>query len=93
MHTTIRQFIGALRKGLRLSFEEVVTILRRDLTDEELAPLARLADAHPILGTHPVRPTATSAGVSPSVARRLGIASGALAAALGRPSNARMAWS
>ena len=32
MHTTIRQFIGALRKGLRLSFEEVVTILRREWT-------------------------------------------------------------
>ena len=32
MHTTIRQFIAALRKGLRLSFEEVVTILRREWT-------------------------------------------------------------
>ena len=42
---------------------------------------ARLADARPSLGTHPVRPTATSAGVSPSAARRFGIASGALAAA------------
>jgi DNA helicase II / ATP-dependent DNA helicase PcrA len=32
MHTTIRQFIAALRKGLRLSFEEVVTIFRREWT-------------------------------------------------------------
>jgi hypothetical protein len=42
---------------------------------------ARLANARPILGTHAVRPIATTAGVSPSVAHRLGIASGALAAA------------
>jgi len=42
---------------------------------------ARLTDARPILGTHPVRPTATTAGVSPSVARRFGIAGGALGAA------------
>jgi DNA helicase II / ATP-dependent DNA helicase PcrA len=32
MHTTIRQFIAALRKGLRLSFEEVVEIFRREWT-------------------------------------------------------------
>jgi RecB family exonuclease len=32
MHNTIRQFIAALRKGLRLSFEEVVTIFRREWT-------------------------------------------------------------
>ena len=32
MHTTIRQFIAALRKGLRLSFEEVVTAFRREWT-------------------------------------------------------------
>jgi ATP-dependent DNA helicase UvrD/PcrA len=44
MHTTIRQFIAALRKGLRLSFEEVALIFRRewssagfeDLHQEEL---------------------------------------------------------
>lgn len=30
MHTTIRQFIAALRKGLRLSFEEVALIFRRE---------------------------------------------------------------
>jgi DNA helicase II / ATP-dependent DNA helicase PcrA len=30
MHTTIRQFIAALRKGLRLSFEEVGLIFRRE---------------------------------------------------------------
>ena len=32
MHNTIRQFIAALRKGVRLSFEEVVTIFRREWT-------------------------------------------------------------
>jgi DNA helicase II / ATP-dependent DNA helicase PcrA len=32
MHTTIRQFIAALRKGLRLSFEEVAEIFRREWT-------------------------------------------------------------
>jgi DNA helicase-2/ATP-dependent DNA helicase PcrA len=32
MHNTIRQFIAALRKGLRLSFEEVVTIFKREWT-------------------------------------------------------------
>ena len=32
MHNTIRQFIAALRKGLRLSFEEVVAIFRREWT-------------------------------------------------------------
>jgi DNA helicase-2/ATP-dependent DNA helicase PcrA len=32
MHTTIRQFIAALRKGLRLSFEEVMAIFRREWT-------------------------------------------------------------
>ena len=32
MHTTIRQFIAALRKGLRLSFEEVTSIFRREWT-------------------------------------------------------------
>ena len=32
MHTTIRQFISALRKGLRLSFEEVAAIFRREWT-------------------------------------------------------------
>ena len=32
MHTTIRQFIAALRKGLRLSFEEVAAIFRREWT-------------------------------------------------------------
>ena len=32
MHNTIRQFIAALRKGLRFGFEEVVTILRREWT-------------------------------------------------------------
>jgi RecB family exonuclease len=32
MHTTIRQFIGALRKGLRLGFEEVAAIFRREWT-------------------------------------------------------------
>jgi hypothetical protein len=35
---------------------------------------ARLADARPVLRTSPVRPTAATAGVSPSVARRFGIA-------------------
>ena len=42
---------------------------------------ARLADARPAIGTVPVRPSATTAGVSPGVAHRLGIATGALAAA------------
>ena len=42
---------------------------------------ARLADARPAIGTVPVRPSATTAGVSPVVAHRLGIATGALAAA------------
>jgi len=32
MHTTIRQFIAALRKGLRLSFEEVAALFRREWT-------------------------------------------------------------
>jgi DNA helicase-2/ATP-dependent DNA helicase PcrA len=32
MHNTIRQFISGLRKGLRLSFEEVVSIFRREWT-------------------------------------------------------------
>lgn len=32
MHNTIRQFIGALRKGLRFSFEEVVSVFRREWT-------------------------------------------------------------
>lgn len=32
MHTTVRQFIAALRKGLRLSFEEVAAIFRREWT-------------------------------------------------------------
>lgn len=32
MHNTIRQFIAALRKGLRFSFEEVVSIFRREWT-------------------------------------------------------------
>lgn len=32
MHTTIRQFIGALRKGLRLAFEDVAAIFRREWT-------------------------------------------------------------
>jgi DNA helicase-2/ATP-dependent DNA helicase PcrA len=32
MHTTIRQFIAAIRKGLRLSFEEVAAIFRREWT-------------------------------------------------------------
>ena len=32
MHNTIRQFIAALRKGLRLSFEEVAAIFRREWT-------------------------------------------------------------
>src|SRR5690242_5013684 len=32
MHNTIRQLIAALRKGLRLSFEDVVTIFRREWT-------------------------------------------------------------
>ena len=32
MHNTIRQFIAALRKGLRFSFEEVVTVFRREWT-------------------------------------------------------------
>jgi RecB family exonuclease len=32
MHTTIRQFIAALRKGLRLNFEEVAAIFRREWT-------------------------------------------------------------
>jgi hypothetical protein len=42
---------------------------------------ARLADARPAIGTVPVRPSATTAGVSPVVAHRLGIPTGALAAA------------
>lgn len=42
---------------------------------------ARLADARPAIGTVPVQPSATTAGVSPGVAHRLGIATGALAAA------------
>ncbi len=32
MHTTIKQFIGALRKGQRLPFDEVETIFRREWT-------------------------------------------------------------
>jgi len=32
MHTTIRQFIGAIRKGQRLPFEEIETIFRREWT-------------------------------------------------------------
>jgi DNA helicase-2/ATP-dependent DNA helicase PcrA len=32
MHTTVRQFIAALRKGLRLSCEEVASIFRREWT-------------------------------------------------------------
>jgi DNA helicase II / ATP-dependent DNA helicase PcrA len=32
MHTTVKQFIGALRKGQRLPFEEVETIFRREWT-------------------------------------------------------------
>ncbi len=42
---------------------------------------ARLADARPVTGALPVRPAATTAGLSPSVARRFGIASSAFAAA------------
>jgi DNA helicase-2/ATP-dependent DNA helicase PcrA len=32
MHNTIRQFIAAMRKGLRFSFDEVVTTFRREWT-------------------------------------------------------------
>src|ERR1700730_18591133 len=42
---------------------------------------ARLAGARPAIGTVPGRPSATTVGVSPVVAHRLGIATGALAAA------------
>jgi hypothetical protein len=42
---------------------------------------ARLADARPVQGAAALRPTAATAGISPSVARRFGIASGAVASA------------
>jgi hypothetical protein len=43
---------------------------------------ARLADARLVQGAVPLRPSAATAGISPSVARRFGIASGAVASAL-----------
>src|SRR5207302_4019892 len=59
----------------------VVSRSQRVTSAARAASAARLADARPVMGTLPVRPAATTAGVSPSVARRFGIASGALGAA------------
>ncbi|HEY1492758.1 MAG TPA: DUF6600 domain-containing protein [Steroidobacteraceae bacterium] len=67
--------------------QHALTAVRRSVMSDSLPvaaharPIsaARLADARP--ATVPVRPGATTAGVSPVVAHRLGIATGALAAA------------
>jgi hypothetical protein len=59
----------------------VVSSSQRVASHARAASTAQLADARPAMGTLPVRPDAATAGVSPSVARRFGIASAALATA------------